>query len=189
MIITLDPGHLRCIDGKYLLRGKQSPQVPPGIYEGEFNWTVANHCRRALEAAGHAVRFAYGEEQKTNPSLKSRVKVAQGSDVFVSIHANAAAAPGWSAARGFVIFSNTLGFALGTAVHAQLSKLGDVIPSRYPRPRKHNNLYVLSRPQVPAVLIECGFMTNRDDVEFLSTMHGQGTLGRLIADGVNAWAH
>lgn len=188
MKIVVNPEHLRSIDGRYLIAGKRSPQIPPGIYEGDFNWEVAGHLAHMLKGFGHDAVLTYGPEQKKNMMLKHRVRAAEGADLFVSISANASPEPGWSKARGSVVFTNKSGFGVGQCIHETLGDIKEAIPQRFSRPRLHAGLYVLRRSPCPAVLIECGFMTNKDDVDFLASMHGKGCIARAIARGIEAWA-
>ena len=52
-IWIIDPGHEGMSpEGLYLRAGKQSPFVPPGIYEGEFNHDIAKRLCDVLTAFG-----------------------------------------------------------------------------------------------------------------------------------------
>ncbi|HLB38576.1 MAG TPA: N-acetylmuramoyl-L-alanine amidase [Gemmatimonadales bacterium] len=46
---------------------------------------------------------------------------------------------------------------------------------------------VLSTARRPAILVETGFGTNREDARFLASLEGQGRLARAIADGIVAY--
>lgn len=180
--VVIDPGHLKLIDGKYVVPGKRSPQVPPGIYEGEFNWDVALYVRWILRDGGRDAVLTYEKEQRENPTLASRVKAAENADVFVSIHANASPEPGWSNARGSVVFSSPRSMDLGQCIYDELGGL-PIIRRRH-GPVKNNALYVLRKTDCPSAIVECGFMTNRADAAYMSSANGRAAIGRAIAIGI-----
>jgi N-acetylmuramoyl-L-alanine amidase len=64
----LDPGHGGMAFGHYMTPGKRSPQVPPGIYEGEFNRAIANSVHD-----GNYLETIVTNPGPINISLKKRV--------------------------------------------------------------------------------------------------------------------
>lgn len=56
------------------------------------------------------------------------------------------------------------------------------MPGRANRTVRRRNLYVLNNTRCPAVLVECGFVTNADDAAKLSGL--QGPLMLAIAAGL-----
>lgn len=180
MKICLDPGHHPSV------KGKRSPQVPPGIIEWEFNMSVAMMTEELLLEAGHEVvrTMALGEPE--NKSLSTRRGIGSHCDLFVSIHANAAAESGWSTARGFVVFYKPSGESLATRIAASYSKLIPEIRARFGGIKNGNHLGVIPSG-IPAVLIECGFMTNKSEAAFLAEVENQKRIARAIAEGVLAY--
>lgn len=57
-------------------------------------------------------------------------------------------------------------------------------PGRANRTVKRGGLYILNNTLCPAVLCECGFLTNRDDAARLATDEGKREAARAIAVGV-----
>ena len=194
MRIVLDPGHLHLVDGQYLIPGKRSPRVPPGIYEGEFNRKVALQVYRTLQQSGYSVFLTVPQDARENVTLADRVAMADDleADAFISIHANAADVPGWSRANGAVIFTGShtrdplaRGIADGfqTFTSIRLRRGTGVVSS----PRA---FYVIRKQlnKRPAVLVECGFMTNRLDAEYMASEGGQKQIAQAIVSGVYSWA-
>lgn len=79
MVITLDAGHY----GKY----NQSPVIKE-FYESEFNWKLTNRLAQYLRHYGITVRLTRSNINR-DLSLFNRGFSAKGSDMFISIHANA----------------------------------------------------------------------------------------------------
>lgn len=96
-------------------------------------------------------------------SLMARVNDANawGADYFVSIHANTSSNPAVSGSEAFAYSSPSRAFSLGEDV---LEGLNEATGLRNRGMKTRTNLYVLRRTNMPAILIELGFMTNADDL-------------------------
>jgi len=165
----LDPGH--GID----TAGKRSPQVPPGIYEWEFNRDIARRLRDDGPDYGLKVYNLVPELDAI--SLEERVNRANAiyaddkDVVFVSIHANAYGDGGdWDEnAEGATTFvypqCSKDSRKLAAYLVEEVVKLG-VFRDRGVR---EENFYVLRETIMPAVLVESGFMTNSGEATKLSS--------------------
>jgi len=177
----LDPGHGGVAFSHYLTPGKRSPEVPPGIFEGEFNRAVCGYLN-------NGEKFLSIVPGPIQVPLESRVgfvnKLAKLEDVaLISVHANAAGdGKQWNAANGFTIFTSknslTESQILARCIHKEFfESFGDTIKSRG---IKQENFTVIKKTKCPAVLVECGFMTNKSDVAFLSSGSGQRAIAAAI---------
>lgn len=122
---------------------------------------------------GHYLRVKKVEVVFTRPDrnfveLKARSKIAKQEkcDMFVSIHCNAAGSPDAHGVEALVVVddkrSHTIAEGLfAVLVQAGLSKRG----VKWDNQGQHSSLYVLRNTyaRMPAVLLEVGFLTNRDD--------------------------
>lgn len=165
------------------VKGKRSPQVPPGIVEWEFDMSVAMCLEALLIDAGHEVFRTMQISEPENKALSTRRAMANKADLFVSVHANAASESGWSSANGFVVFHRVLGESLAVSIAASYKKSIPEIRSRFGGIKDGSRLGVIPSG-IPAVLIECGFMTNRTEAAFLADPLNQQRIARAIADGV-----
>src|SRR5690606_26580965 len=101
--------------------------------------------------------------------LKERTDKANAwkADLFVSIHANAAGDGGWNSAQGIETFvyktRPPAAVDLANAVQRNLVHM----TGRPDRGVKSKDLHVLRETRMTAILVECGFMTNREEVELL----------------------
>jgi N-acetylmuramoyl-L-alanine amidase len=180
MKICIDPGHHVSVNGK------RSPQVPPGIIEWEFDMSVSMCLESLLIEAGHDAFRTMQISEPENKPISTRRAMANGCDLFVSVHANAAAESGWSSANGFVVFYKPTGESLAVSIAAAYEKSIPKIIPRFGGIKSGLTLGVIPSG-IPGVLIECGFMTNKEEAAFLATPIGQQRIARAIADGVIAY--
>ena len=109
-------------------------------------------------------------------SLAARVRDANewGADIFLSLHTNAYTNPSASGVEAFAYRVNSDGFRLGEDVAEQLSLItGLENRGTFARP----SLYVLRRTQMPAALIEMGYITNPGDAALMSEQPDLFALG------------
>lgn len=175
MKIMLDAGH------GYNTPGKRSPD---GMREYEFNRSVANYAKDLLEEyEGVTVYFAHSDQRDV--SLQERTDKANmlNVDCYVSIHANAYGT-GWNSATGIETFVYTTrppeAFQLAQKVQKELV----IATGLRDRGVKTANFHVLRETKMTAILIECGFMTNREDMRQLRTDVYRETCAEAIVKGI-----
>ncbi len=109
-------------------------------------------------------------------SLAARVRDANewGADIFLSLHTNAFTNPSASGVEAYAYRENSDGFRLGEDVAEQLSLItGLQNRGTFARP----SLYVLRRTQMPAALIEMGYITNPGDAALMNNQPDLFALG------------
>lgn len=176
-IVCLDPGH-----GPGNVNGS-----PDGSYkEREFTWDMYTRLKPLLEAQGITVIGTRAENEV--PSLTARASVSNkaGADLFVSIHSNAAGNGGWYSASGFIAFTssgpdsaprNKAASAIINEVKASGIKL-------FSNPLAHERYTVLTATTSPAVLLECAFHTNEEDVKNLKSDAWRDNLAEAVCAGI-----
>ena len=115
-------------------------------------------------------------ELEDRPAVATRTR----SDLFVSIHADAAAN---RSATGFTMYiSRSPSRKSLAAANAILRRMcGSCSPSRGV---KNADYRVLVHSRVPAVLVELGFLSNRVEARKLNTSAYQRTVARAVALGI-----
>jgi N-acetylmuramoyl-L-alanine amidase len=161
MLIVIDAGHGPNTPGK---------RTPDGsMKEYDFNSAVANYLRDEL-AKYENVRTHFTHSDREDVPLKRRTDEANRicADLFVSIHANAAGA-NWSSAEGIETFVYKTrpreAVALAEKVQAQLI----ASTGRKNRGVKTADFHVLRETKMTAILVECGFMTHREEAALLKS--------------------
>lgn len=166
--------------------GKRTPLFPDGSYmpENAYNRAVASYLMDALKRCGFRVlAVAPGDE---DTSLQTRVKRANDAkaDAYISIHANAFGSD-WNDANGVESWiyekadAKTVDF--GGKVHEALVK---ACGRKNRGLKKSADLYVLRATKMPAVLIEGGFMTNREEAKLLLSEDYRTQCAEGICKGV-----
>lgn len=115
-------------------------------------------------------------------SLSQRCNIANSNnvDLFVSIHHNAGGGEGSEA----LVYKDGLGSKIGISVLREIEKIG----YRNRGIKYMPNLFVLRHTSMPAVLIECAFVDNRNDMNKYNHIDMAEALVRGIANyyGVNS---
>lgn len=191
MNIALDIGHAKGTG----TRGN-------GLEEHDVSKTIAEHLFSVLRAQGHAVTIIDYPHLDNDDDLAATVRAinAGGFDISISLHCDSSDSA--TACGAHVCHHRNYhddgsytdsgkGKALAEAIAGPLCKLmpgrADHVQARPDRscwPNK-SSLYVLRKTVPPAVLVECGFLSNPEDA---SVLHDTpGSIARAIAWGVDAY--
>ena len=158
-VVCLDPGH-----GPDTVNGS-----PDGAYkEREFTWDMGSRLRRLLEEQGIWVVMTREENEKPSLTQRAQVSNASGANLFVSIHSNAAGS-GWSEPQGLMIYTSAPGADAPRNIAARdiLTALRAAGVTIWGSGLGYESFTVLTATAAPAVLIEYGFHTNREEVLLL----------------------
>ncbi len=180
MKISIDDGH------GAETAGKRTPKFADGtvMKENEFNKIVAGYLEMALKRCGFAVVQTAPENHDVPLSVRATRANNANSDLHISIHANAYG-NSWNGANGIETFVCTMKdkktLQAAKAIQNEMVKETGL----YDRGVKENkNLYILNSTKMPAVLVECGFMTNKKEAELLRSDSYRRTIAEAICKGV-----
>ncbi len=194
--VVLDPGH-----GGWDI----GTQTPNGVAEKNLNLEIALRARDLLTAAGAGVIVTRDRDVSLAPQadglsadLQARVNVANDADadLFISIHGDGFDDPSVSGPTGYYgppdgyVYSDTRSESLiqqsrrlaETVLWNTVSTTG--LPDHGVRAFP---FYVLGRTQMPASLLETGFLTNEADATKLLGGAFQDQVARGILGGVLAY--
>ena len=176
--VCLDPGH----DA-----GNQANKSPDGsYYEHEFTLDLAKRMEKLLTDRGVAVTLTRTDGRAV--SLARRCEIANAIpdlDLFVSIHSNAAGSAGWSDARGWSAYIYGPGGAREAAARDMLARVRAAGITVRSEPIVYDpELYVLRHTKAPAVLVENGFHTNREEAALLGQAEYRRKLAEAEARGI-----
>lgn len=161
--IVIDAGH------GYNTPGKRTPDG--SMREWEFNAATAEHVKRLLSKYdGVQVLFTHDPTGKVDVPLKERTDKANrwGANVFVSIHANAHGnGAKWTDAHGIETYIHPNASATSKALAQKIQSAMIRFTGRRDRGVRTADFHVLRETKMPAVLVECGFMTNKEEAKLL----------------------
>lgn len=170
VIVVVDPGH-----------GGPDPGAIGigGIREKDIVLDISLQVASILEKSG--VQAILTRSQDIDLDLEPRVQMAERADaaVFVSIHANAIdmSRPD---INGLETYYYDSGLELARVIHSNILQNIDVRDRRVRSAR----FYVLRRTSMPAVLVETGFVTGREDAARLATPAYRSQMAAAIARGI-----
>lgn len=177
MKIVLDAGH------GYETAGKRSPD---GIREYEINRAIAIYTRDLL-AAYQNVSVFFSHSDKRDVPLKTRTEHANtiNADCFISIHANAYGdGRTWNSANGIETFIHPVANADTVELAELVQKHLYISTGLHNRGVKRANFHVLRETKMAAILIECGFMTNIEEMKLLKTDAFRRACAEAIVKGI-----
>lgn len=180
MIICTDPGHGGQDKGGQSLGRAEKDTV---LVCQKFLW-------KFLAEMGHTVVPTRVKDIFIPLGERAAFANREGADCFVSLHANA----GGSKAKGpWTIHAkgSTRGKALAQAIQTPLATMaGGSSAAVYPDQSGwvgNRRLAVLNQTNMPAVIVELGFMTHPVESKLLDSDLYIEKLARAIAAGVDSW--
>ena len=148
------------------------------IAEKTMTLDVAQRLKGALAANGY--RVVMTRDSDVSVPLSTRIAIANSyrNAIFVCIHFNSAKRVGADGIETYFFSRESL--PLASAVHYFVAG-GAPSPNRGVRRRGY---YVLRKAKVPAVLVECGFLTNPTEAAYAENGSYRQKLAEEIAAGI-----
>lgn len=174
-VVVIDPGH-----GGFD-RGGGPGQV---LAEKVFTLDVAKRLARILQDDG-GIKVILTRSADYYVSLPERTNIANSyagrGAIFVSIHFNYGRRLG---AYGIETYYNNYGgYKLAAFIHPRvIQALGSM-----DRGIRHRGYFVLRRNRLPAVLVECGFLTNPGEAARILQPGARENLAKAIAAGIERY--
>jgi len=167
--IVIDAGH-----GGFDRGGIPRQRVP----ESMMNLDVAQRLKAVLQAYGY--RVVMTRDSDVFIPLGTRVAIANSyrDAIFVCVHFNATPRSSASGIETYFYSSDSL--SLASAIHYYVAG-GAPSANRGVRRR---GFYVLRNTRIPAVLVECGFLTNPNEAQYAQSVAYRQKLAEEIARGV-----
>ncbi len=170
-LVVIDAGH----------GGENPGAVYEGRQEKDDALALALEVGRILENSGVEVYYTRTSDVYESPSRKAQEGNAVGGDYFVSLHRNSSPYPNqYTGVETLVV--NRYGEAARMAynINSRLEQLG----FENQGVNERTNLAVLNQTQMPAVLLEIGFInTDADNQLFDERFYD---IAQAIADGILA---
>lgn len=186
-VIILDAGHGTPDEGA---------ESSSGTLEAPINLQITLKIQKLLESSGATVILTRSDDnsifeidaetirEKKISDVHQRVKIGNNSsaDVFVSIHLNKISESQYSGWQTFYKNSDENSKKLATSIQ---NSLNSTISNNYDRiPHTISNVYIMKNVEIPITIVECGFLSNKEDEARLKTDEYQQELAWGIYNGI-----
>ncbi|MEM9485917.1 MAG: DUF3747 domain-containing protein [Cyanobacteria bacterium P01_F01_bin.116] len=169
VLVMIDPGH----------GGRDPGAVGNGLQEKEINLFISRRVQRTLEQRGYRVAMTRSSDFELD--LQPRVDIAERANatIFVSIHANAISLSR-PEVNGLETYYYSSGRNLARSIHSSVLRSTDLRD----RGVRQARFYVLRNTSMPAVLVETGFITGREDSNRFRSNAAREQIADAIAQGI-----
>jgi N-acetylmuramoyl-L-alanine amidase len=152
-----------CIDAGH--GGKDAGAVNGKRYEKNDTLKIALRLGKVLTANGLEVSYTRKEDVYNSPRKKAWIGNETGADFYISIHRNASTSVTASGVEILVCNSCQKKYEIAKQINTYLHDIGFINRGI----KLRNNLAVLNGTNMPALLIEVGFISNKVDNELLDS--------------------
>ncbi len=148
-----------------------------GTKEKDLNLSVALNLGKLLESDGYSViytrfddsmLYTTSEGSKKMQDLKNRLNIARENEeaIFISIHMNKFSQEKYSGLQVFYSTNNKISEELAKIIQRNTHKFQQTENNREIK-SAGSNIYLLHNINNPAVLVECGFLSNQEECKRL----------------------
>ena len=184
LYIIIDPGHGGSDGGA---------SGTDGTPEKELNLSVALKLRDLFQAAGYNTVLTRETDTDTDgidsfdktKDILNRISYAKKypNSIYISVHMNSS---GSTMDKGFQVFfgwKNGNSKKLAESIYNMIDK-AEVVNRLREVKKSPDSVYILRNVTVPAVLVECGFIRNREDFVLLNDDEYRKTLAFILFCGI-----
>lgn len=185
-IIVIDAGHGGYDGGAVAL---------DGTVEKDINLSIAKKLREFLFCAGFDVKMTRETDESTDGSgtkkyaktrdLNNRLKLMKENpeSIFVSIHLNKFTTSSANGAQVFYAPTAKTSDILAKCIQSSVVSLLQPENTRTVK-QGTKSIYILKNATVPSVIIECGFLSNREELEKLKNEKYQTMMAFSVFCGI-----
>ncbi|MDQ0857224.1 N-acetylmuramoyl-L-alanine amidase [Bacillus sp. V2I10] len=183
-VIVIDPGH----------GGKDPGAIGNGLQEKDVTLAVGKLTTDKLKKLGYDVHMTRTDDTYLSLNERTDFSYSKNAGVFVSIHMNSSTAPTANGTETFAT-DGSASFSAASMTDkekADSAKLAAFIQSRLVnaldttnRGIKEEAFYVIDKNYTRSVLIEMGFISNKNDASIFKTNDGKHGAAEAIAQGIN----
>jgi hypothetical protein len=176
-------------------------KVVHGTTEAETNLKIALKVQKLLEQSGATVILTRSDKnaiydldkstlrEKKISDIHNRVKIGNESsaDIFVSIHLNKIPQEQYWGWQCFYRQNDEQSTKLAKSLQQNLN---DAIEKENKRvAMKIDNVYIMKHVEIPISIVECGFLSNKEEEKMLLTDEYQDKLAWGIYNGIMDYFH
>ena len=170
--VIIDAGH----------GGSDGGTVSGKIIEKDINLSVALKLKTILEDNNIEVILTRNSDEKMSLAQRTSVANDSNADFFISLHCNYYEDDAQTA--GLECYYNSPGATESKAYAESIIHAVSLSNDVKTRDAKTENYYVLRNTQIPAVLVEMGFLSNYSESQKLLSDDYQEILAQRMAEGI-----
>lgn len=180
-IIVVDAGHGGIDEGASSARGD---------HEKDYNLLVLKELKQLLDKTDIKVYYTRLTDRKVTKAARTNLANNLEADLFISIHCNSSGKSGKNnKAYGVeTLYSKRkpLNSRLGNKKLSQiiLNNLADEIGNKKRGVIRREGLYIMHHSEVPASIVEIGYMSNKSDLKYILKKSGQKKVAKGIYKGI-----
>lgn len=181
-VIVLDPGH-GASDGGAV--------GDSGTLEKDINLQIALRLQKLLEQTGATVIVTRADDnpiadsKRSDMHLRKDIKDTSDADIFVSIHMNKFPEAKYSGAQVFYA-ADEKSKALGEEIQTSMRDILNPDNNRVAK-SADKSIYILKESKIPAVIVECGFLSNPSEEQLLNQSEYQDKVAWSVYAGITAY--
>lgn len=178
-VVLIDAGHGGWDPGKLGTVGED---------EKDINLKIADNLQTYLENSGGVVLLtrnndeALGNRKRDDLFKRKELGNTSRADVVVSIHQNAYPSRSVKGSQVFYFKTSDKSKVLAECIQKRLNTFADIGNRRIAK--ENGDYYMLKQTNAPAVIVECGFLSNRSDEKRLNTQQYQEKVAWAIYTGI-----
>ncbi len=184
---VIDPGHggedPGCVSGEH-----REKDLNLSISRYLYDFFALSNSNAVMTRSDDRLLYGPGQEnRKKFYDLRNRLNMAENvnNGVYVGIHINKFPVARYHGLQTF--YSDNVPESRNIALSVQESaRIIDPENERVIKP-DGNTIYILEKIQIPAILIECGFISNEKEVMLLEDKDYQKRLAFVIFCGIERW--
>lgn len=173
--VVIDAGH-----------GNKKGAQAGDIYEGDITLAIAKKIKE--QNKNSTIHIVLTREDGEEVALPKRVEIASENkaDLFISVHINATATDMDMNGMEVVVSNKNPPYqqqseVLGSALVQQLGRVYRIEPNLM---KKQVGIWIIDKNVCPSVLIECGYLTNKKDRDFITKDNNQALIADKILDAI-----
>lgn len=179
LVIAVDAGHGGKDPGKVGINGE---------LEKDINLQIAKRVQELLEEKDISVLMTREEDVNQGDKredMDARVKLINEAkpDLAVSIHQNSFTDSSVKGAQVFYYSESEEGEIFAKLVQDELLEMDE---DNRRMAKENNSYYLLKKTEVPVIIVECGFLSNPEEAEKLTTKEYQETISKAIVKGIES---
>ena len=182
--VVIDAGHGGDDPGKVGINGAKEKDINLVIAEKVKKYLEANDIHVVMTREADEGLYDSGASNKKVQDMKKRIALIDETnpDVTVSIHQNSYPEEYVHGAQVFYYTGSISGQRLAESIQKQLVSKVDSENKR--QVKANDSYYLLKKTGIPIVIVECGFLSNREEAEKLCDAEYQEQVAWAVHMGI-----